>query len=158
MIFLNKILFLLSPGQKRSLIVLTVLLLIGMMFEMLGLGILLPALSLMLKADIGKEYPALKPYLVSLGNPTQGVLVLWGMASLVFLYFIKAIFLVYLTWKQSGFTSRLSADLSHKLFLGYLRLPYVFHLQRNSAELLRNIQGEIGMFTSLSQSIINLTT
>lgn len=158
MTFLNKILFLLTPGQKRSLIVLTVLLLIGMMFEMLGLGILLPALSLMLNADIAKEYPSLKPYLDSMGNPTQAILVLWGMGSLVLLYLIKAIFLVYLTWKQSGFTASLSADLSHKLFLGYLRLPYVFHLQRNSAELLRNIQGEIAMFTSLSQSIINLTT
>ena len=125
---------------------------------MLGLGILLPALSLMLNPDIVVEYPSLKPYLALLGNPTQGILVLWGMASLVLLYLIKAIFLVYLTWNQSSFSSNLSADLSFKLFLGYLRLPYVFHLQRNSAELLRNIQGEISVFTSLTQSLINLST
>ena len=156
--FLRKVLYLLTPAQKRALLILTFLLLVGMLFEMLGLGVLLPALSLMLNSDIGKEYPSLKPYLAALGNPSHTTLVLWGMGILVVLYFLKAVFLVYLTWKQSRFTSHLSADLSHKLFLGYLRMPYPFHLQRNSAQLLRNIQGEISLFTSLSQSIINLST
>lgn len=157
MTFIYKTLFLLTPGQKRALIVLTFLLLIGMMFEMLGLGILLPALSLILNADLSKEYPLLKPYLASIGNPTQEVLVLWGMGSLVLLYLIKAIFLVYLTWKQSKFSTELSASLSERLFLGYLHLPYPFHLKRNSAELLRNIQSEIGIFTALSQGVISLS-
>lgn len=142
----------------RSLAVLTVLLLIGMLFEMLGLGIMLPALSLILKPDIGKEYPAFQPLLASLGSPKQSVLVFWGMGILVLLYFLKALFLLYLTWRQSRFSAKLSAYFSQELFLGYLRLPYTFHLQRNSAHLLRNIQGEVGIFTGLSQSIIFLTT
>lgn len=128
-----------------------------MIFEMLGLGILLPALSLILNADLAKEYPLLKPYLDSIGNPTKEILVLWGMGSLLILYLIKAIFLVYLTWKQSKFSAELSANLSERLFLGYLQLPYPFHLKRNSAELLRNIQSEIGIFTALSQGIISLS-
>lgn len=157
MTLLNKLSYLLSKTQKRQLVVLAGLMIIGMFFEMAGLGILIPALSLMLNSDIGKTYPAVRPYLEALGNPTQAQLVIWGMSFLVLVYLLKAVFLVFLSWRQSRFTAELSADLSRNLFLGYLRQPYTFHLQRNSAELLRNIQSEIGLFTSVSQSVINLS-
>ncbi len=158
MSFYKKIFQLLSHSQKRALLILTGLIIIGMLFEMLGLGMMLPAVSLMLKPDIGKSYPAVQPLLNHLGNPKQSTLVFWGMSILVLMYFLKATFLLFLTWKQSRFTAKLSADLSQNLFLGYLRLPYTFHLQRNSAQLLRNIQGEVGIFTGLSQSAIFLST
>jgi len=79
------------------------------------------------------------------------------MSFLVLVYLIKAVFLVFLSWKQSRISAELSADLSRSLFLGYLEQPYTFHLQRNSAELLRNIQGEISQFSSVSQSFISLS-
>src|SRR5699024_6957629 len=41
--------------------------------------------------------------------------------------------------------------LSSKLFKEYLTKPYTFHLQRNSADLLRNINGEV---TKIFQGII----
>lgn len=157
MTLLKKINYLLTYNQKRQLIFLAGLLLIGILFEMLGLGILIPALGIMLKSDIGKEYPVLQPFLEYLGNPTQVQLVVIGMLTLVFIYIIKAVFLIFLSWKQSQFSSELSADLSSKLFLGYLQQPYSFHLERNSAELLRNIQGEVALFSFISQSIISLT-
>ena len=155
--FLNKILFLLTSEQKKSLFFLSVLMLIGMLFEMLGLGILLPALGLMLKTDIVKDYPSIKPFLNLVGNPSQNQLVFFGMLILVVLYFLKSVFLIFLTWKQSKFSAELSANISEQLFYGYLSLPYSFHLQRNSTELLRNIQSEVGVFTSLSQGIITLS-
>lgn len=157
MTLLNKLSYLLSKAQKRQLVVLVGLMIIGMFFEMAGLGVLIPALSLMLNSDIGKTYPVVQPYLEALGNPTQSQLVIWGMSFLVFVYLLKAVFLVFLSWRQARFTTELSSDLSRNLFLGYLRQPYTFHLQRNSAELLRNIQSEISLFTSVSQSVINLS-
>jgi ABC-type bacteriocin/lantibiotic exporter with double-glycine peptidase domain len=156
MSLIQKLNYLLSLNQKRQLIILAVLLLIGILFEMVGLGVLIPAFGFMLKSDIGKEYPVLQPYLDSLGNPTQLQLVMFGMSILVLVYLVKAIFLVFLSWRQSKFSAELSADLSSKLFLGYMRQPYSFHLQRNSAELFRNIQGEVGQFSFISQSVLTL--
>ncbi|MDP3667901.1 MAG: ABC transporter ATP-binding protein [Sediminibacterium sp.] len=154
---IEKLRYLLSHKQKRQLLVLSVLLLVGMLFEMASLGILIPALGLMLKSNIGEEFPILRPLLKTLGNPTQVQLVLWGMSILVFVYLIKAIFLIFLSWRQSKFSFDLSADMSKELFFGYLRQPYTFHLQRNSAELLRNIQSEINQFTNVSMAVISLT-
>ncbi len=153
----SKLRYLFTNSQKRQLMGLGVLMLIGMVFEMAGLGILIPALSLMLNSDIGKKYPVIQPYLEALGNPTQVQLVMWGMSILVFVYLLKGIFLIFLSWRQSFFSAKLSADLSSDLFLGYLRQPYTFHLQRNSAELLRNLQTEVGQFAVISQAFTSLS-
>lgn len=154
---LKKLFFLLSPAQKVQLAILFVLMLVGMGFEIIGLGVLVPALGIMLNSDITNEYPALKPFMDYLGNPTHLQLVSYGMAFLVFVYLIKAIFLIFLSWRQSKFSAELSADIRQKLFEGYVRQPYTFHLHRNSAELLRNIQIEMDLFTAGSQAAISLT-
>ena len=123
MTIFQKLGYLLSPIQKRQLLILALLLIVGMFFEMAGLGVLIPALSLMLNTDIGKEYPSIQPYLQAIGNPTQNQLVFGGLLFLVLVYLIKSIFLVFLTWRQSKFSTGLSTSLSQNLFLGYLRQP-----------------------------------
>lgn len=155
---LKKLRYIFTPYQKRQLLILAILLFMGMIFEMVGLGVLIPALSIILNPEIGKEYPSLKPLLEFLGNPSQLQLVYYGMSLMIFVYILKTFFLIYLGWRQSKFSSSLGASLNSQLFQGYLYQPYSFHLQRNSSELIRNIQNEINQFTSLSQSIILLTT
>jgi ABC-type multidrug transport system fused ATPase/permease subunit len=154
--FYQKISFLFSASQKSELKILAVLILIGMFFEMLGLGIMIPALTLMLKTDLVKEYPSLQPYLKAIGNPTQPELVFYGISLLVFVYVAKAIYMVYLSWRQNHFSSLLSAELADRLFLGYLRQPYIFHIQRNSSELLQNIQHEVNVFNVITVSSITI--
>jgi ABC-type multidrug transport system fused ATPase/permease subunit len=154
---IQKLRFLLNPQQKKQLVVLSLLLIIGMLFEMAGLGVLIPALGLMLNTSSTNDYPSLQPILNILGNPSQKELVLYGMIFLVILYLLKALFLVFLSWRQSKFSAEFSAELSSRLFFGYLRQPYSFHLKRNSAELLRNIRGEVAELTELTKSVIILT-
>jgi ABC-type multidrug transport system fused ATPase/permease subunit len=154
----KKLNFLLSGKQKSQLVVLIMLMLLGVLFEMAGLGIILPALSLMLKADVVQSYPVLKPALNFLGNPTQSQLVIYVMSVIVLVYLIKTIFLIFLGWRQSKFTTELAANLSDKLFLGFLRQPYTFHLQRNSAELLYKVQGEVSQFSAVWQAFVILSS
>ena len=68
MTIFQKLQYILSSAQKKQLVVLGGLLFIGMLFEMAGLGILIPALGMVLNSDIGKDYPAFQPYLKALGN------------------------------------------------------------------------------------------
>ena len=122
--FFQKLKYLLSKNQKRQLAVLAVLLLIGMFFEMARLGVLVPSIGVMLNPDVGSKYPALKPFLNALGNPSQSRLIVIGLTIMVSVYFVKTIFLSFLGWKQSKFSAELTADLSHNLFSGYLKQPY----------------------------------
>jgi ABC-type multidrug transport system fused ATPase/permease subunit len=123
---------------------------------MCGLGLLIPGLTLLLKSNIEQEYPSFLPFLNFVGNPSQNELVILSMVFLVVFYFMKEAFLAIVAWKQSQFTMKFSAELGEKLFRGYLHQPFIFHVQKNTAELLRNIQVEVHQFTAVTQAIISL--
>lgn len=158
MSFFSKLLYLVPKSMKKKIIYLFFLLLIGMAFEMLGLGLLIPALTLMLNSNLEEEYPFISPFLDFLGNPHQDQLIIWGMLILLLVYLLKGIFLIFLAWEQSKFTSNLYSKLTTKLYGIYLRQYYEFHLLRNSAELIRNIQSELILFNRAAQALILLST
>lgn len=137
-----KIWNLLTSAERRSAVVLLGLMFIGMVLETLGIGLVIPALALMTQSDLATKYPVLAPWLNSLGNPSYERLVIAGMLTLVGVYAVKALFLGFLAWRQAGFVHEFHSNLSQRLFAGYLRQPYAFHLQRNSAQLIRNTIGQ----------------
>lgn len=134
------------------------LMLIGMLLETLGIGLVIPALALMTQGDLTVKYPALEPWLNSLGNPSHEQLIIYGMLVLVGAYAIKTLFLAFLAWRQARFVYGLQAILSQRLFTGYLHQPYAFHLQRNSAQLIRNAIGQVGEITNTIQQGLMLIT
>ncbi len=132
---------------------------IGMVLETLGVGLVIPALALLTQSDIARDYPALQPALQMLGNPSQHNLVIGGLLVLVGVYLIKALFLVFLTSRQMRFAFGVQEQLSQSLFAVYLSQPYSFHLQRNSAQLIRNVINEAGLFAGTGvQSAMLLIT
>jgi ABC-type multidrug transport system fused ATPase/permease subunit len=114
----------------------------GTLLEMLGIGMVIPVILLLNSRNIAVKFPQLAPLLEALGNPSQEVLIVGGMLVLVVTFSFKSVFLAFVTWKQSQFVFSLHAYFSQKLFEGYLRQPYLFHLQHNSAKLIRNVTRE----------------
>ncbi len=153
---LGKLWRLLTPGQRRAAGVLLVLMLIGMVLETLGIGMVVPALALITQSDVVAKYPALAPWLSSLGNPSRERLVIGGMLALVGVYAVKALFLGFLAWWQARFVFGFQHNLSQRLFAGYLRQPYAFHLQRNSAQLIQNIISQVGGLAGVIQLVLAL--
>ena len=147
---------LLNTKQKRSLIFLFILVGFSIIFEMLGIGILLPAIGVILNKNIGATYPFILPFLKFIGNPNQVKLITITMVLIAFIFLIKSFFLIYLSFVQSKFGSTLTYELNNKLFKGYLNQDYFFHLNNNSAILLRNIHN-VSQFTSVTQALINLS-
>ena len=148
---LGRLVRLLHPGQRRDAWFLLLLMVIGMGFETLGVGLVIPALALLTQADLQANYPALAPAMALLGNPEPARLLVIGMSVLVAVYGSKALFLAYLTWRQARFVFDPPAGLSHSLFKVYLSQPYTFHLQRNSAQLIRNAIGQVSDVTNVVQ-------
>ena len=143
----RKIWGLLTSAERRSAVVLLGLMFIGMVLETLGVGLVIPAIALLTQSDFARDYPALQPALQALGNPSQQTLVIGGMLVLVGVYLIKALFLALLAWRQTRFAFGVQARVSQRLFTVYLRQPYTFHLQRNSAQLIRNAYSDVNTFT-----------
>jgi len=143
----NKIWHLLTLRQRRKAVVLLGLMFLGMVLETMGIGLVIPILVLITQSDIAIKYPEIQPLIDSLGNPEHELLVIYGMLALVSVYGVKAVFLAFLSWVQMKFVFGIQAELSRNLFADYLRQPYAFHLQRNSAQLIRNVLSETHTFT-----------
>jgi hypothetical protein len=140
----RRILTLLTPTERRELIVLLGLILIGVMAEALGVGLVMPAIMLLTAPESLAESPRVQPLIHALGNPRLGTLVVSGMLVLILVFLLKNAFLAILIWRQTRFTHGLGIQLAERLFRLYFSQPYAFHLQRNSAHLLNSISGEVG--------------
>ncbi len=144
-----KIQSILTPVEAKSAIILFCLMTIGMVLEMLGVGMLFPVIVLMGEKDLALQHPRIQPVLDYLGNPTQSQLVIGAMVALVGVYLIKNLFLAFIAWRQARFINGVQAQLMQRLFSAYMQQPYSFHLQRNSAQLGHNIGGETVVFSAL---------
>jgi ATP-binding cassette, subfamily B, bacterial PglK len=139
----KKFWLMLTPAQRRAGILLLCFMFVGMVLETLGISLIVPILPLMTNNHLVSDYPMLVPWLERLGNPSHEKLVVFSMLVLVGVALLKVLFLAFLAWRQASFSFGIKSDLSLRLFTGYLRQPYPFHLKRNSAELIRNAMGQV---------------
>ncbi len=153
---IKKLSFLLDRQQKRGLVLIFLLMFVGMVFESLGVALILPLLVAVTKPDAINTYPIVSEVTNFIGITTQKQLIIGSLVSIMAVYFLKAAFLLYSGWIQGKFTAGLKVNISQKLFTTYMRQPYVFHLQRNSAQLIRNVTDEVFEFVLSVASVLSL--
>jgi ABC-type multidrug transport system fused ATPase/permease subunit len=138
---------LLSLRDRRGAVALVCLLLAAMVFETLGIGILVPALGIVTQPEMLERFPGGRDLVPVIKNADQRTLAFTVLGGLVAIYLLKSVFLAFVAWRQMRFAYRVQADISRRLFAGYLARPYAFHLRRNSAQLINNALGETQLFT-----------
>ena len=159
MLIYKKLRELLSPQEQKQIPGLLLLILLGMLLETVGVGLIIPALAVMTKNDLYENHPAFQSIVLLLGAPSHSQLVMYGMLALLGLYVFKTAFVVFMLWRQNKFIYGLQSGLSSRLFRGYLLQPWSFHLQRNSAQLILNVTNEVNIFSSTTmQSAMLLLT
>ena len=126
---------LLKSSERRSLVGIIFLILVGLILETLSLGIVMPVVAILTQDDYQTKYRWLTD---NLGSPSRENLIVIVMLLMVGIYIVRSLFLLWSSWVQKGFSAALSGRLSQRLFTIYLRQPYLFHLQHNSATLMRN--------------------
>jgi ABC-type multidrug transport system fused ATPase/permease subunit len=149
---------LLDAPERRGAIALLGLMALGMALETLCTGLVLPAMALMTQPDLVLGHPRVRTALEVIGSPSHSQLIILAMIGLVALYLAKNAFLALLAWRQTRFAYGVQARLSQRLFATYLHQPYTFHLQRNSAQLIRNLTREVGMYTEALLGSLAITT
>lgn len=154
----KKLNLLLTKEQRTAGVIQLIFLFVSMILETLSVGLLIPALTIMSQGDLGARFPSVRPFLAYLGNPSQERLLIGFMLLLVGVYFCKMIFLALMAWKQSKFIYGLQSHFSQKLFSGYLNLPYSFHLQKNSAHLIRNATSMVAQMTGGLMALLTSLT
>ena len=155
-IILKKINFLITKRQRIGLVILAFLLFIGMIFEVFGLGILIPALSILLDPNLIENTPILNSLRIQFSDFSDQLFISLALSAIVFVYLFKSLFLILITHKQNRFLSNITSYISNRLFESYLNQQYSFHLKRNTSELIKNIQVEIYYFHDYLLSLITI--
>lgn len=117
--------------------------LVGSTIEMVGIGSIPAYIGLLV--DSNRIFAALPdgPITEWIRGLDQSRLVLYGAALLAGLFLLKNLYLSVLTYAETRLIQDVLASVSNRLFQLYLDSPYTFHLQRNPAELIRNLTDEI---------------
>ena len=123
---------------KKSFLLLFVIF-IGVLLEMLGIGLIIPILSLLAGQEANRffDFEKFTSFFSFLNISSYRDLILLSIYLLLIVYFLKAAFSIFLAWFQSKFVYHLQASISYKLFKTYLFQNYIFHIKKNSSELIQ---------------------
>ena len=136
----------LHSDERRKLIRIFVLMLIGSVLETVSLGLIVPSMGALTNPEYLEKFPRINELL---GFPSPGQLVAISMGLLVVVYLAKSAFMIWSLWIQKGYSNTVSNRIGRHLFDVYLQQPYEFHTQRNSALLVRNSQNSASMLAGI---------
>jgi ABC-type multidrug transport system fused ATPase/permease subunit len=146
---------LLDFDQRKRAILLLILMFFGMVLEALSLGLIIPVLGILANPNDAVNYMFMERFF-KVDSINAINLVIGMMILLVTLYFFKVFFLAFLSWYQARFVFDIESRLSSQLYSGYLQQSYMFHMQHNSALLVRNVITSVGQLAAsvMSGSIL----
>lgn len=142
---------LLSQQERRTLLLLIGLMLVAAGLEVLGVAAIPAFVSAVANQERLRALPGVGPFLTAIGLEKPTELVFWGAIALAIIFSVKTGFLVANNALQNRFVARQRVSLARRLLYAYMSAPFGFHLARNSAQLLRNVERETGV---VSQQVI----
>lgn len=157
---LKKLWWLLSRRDRRNALFLSLLLLVNGVMEMVGVGIVPVYVGIVAYPDKLIEHDLVQAVFASPGDIlTQTTLLYWGSALFLAFFSVKLVYTVFLSYYQARFVHNRVLKIGDRLFTAYMRAPYTFHLGRNSAQLLRNVNTECAQLgDSVLSPVIQLAT
>jgi ABC-type multidrug transport system fused ATPase/permease subunit len=136
---------LLNSDQKKYFFKIIIIIFIGILFEILSIGLIFPVLSFILNPDYFNNFiffNYINSHYLTFDHKLN-IVILLSFISLVF--FIKNIYLVFLANKQFQFIFDLRNSLCKKFFLNYIHSQYNFFFRRNTSQIINNFN-EITIF------------
>ncbi len=155
---LKKINYVLDRGQKIRLLILLAAIIIGALFETLGVSAVLPLITVVTDPDILNEdnnYSKLAKFLNI--NDVRTFILLMAV-TLIAVYIVKNIYILFMYNLQYRYTYNNQRRVSYRLMECYLSQDYLFHTSHNVAELQRNVTADVNGFFQVVLNVIQLFT
>ncbi len=154
----RKLDFIFTKKQKREIFWLFIVICIGSALELLGVSVILPVISGIMKPDELVQNPVYSWIYDSLHLKSVKPLVIMLLLTLIAVYFLKNSFLIFMYHQQYRFIFENQRVLAVRMARCYVSQPYLFHVSKSSAELLRNLNEDTGNFFGALQAGIKLLT
>ncbi|KMK75030.1 ABC transporter ATP-binding protein [Alkalihalobacillus pseudalcaliphilus] len=158
-IHIKRLLNILNKGDKKKFLIIFLMMIVAALLETIGIGLIVPFVGVITNPGMIESNKILSFFYQSFQFQTEGSFVLFLVAILFSIFVLKNIYLLFFFHIQYKVIFNQQIKLARTLFATYLRKPYTFHLQRNTADLLRNVNGEIPkVFQGIILSVFHLLT
>ncbi|MFZ3579513.1 ABC transporter ATP-binding protein [Virgibacillus sp. DJP39] len=156
---IKKLLPFFNKGEKKKLLLLFFMMIIAALFETIGIGLIVPFVGIVTNPSIIQDQAVLS-YIYELFNfQSTESFIIFSVLLLLTIFVLKNLYLLLFNYAQFRVILNQQVKLSRDLFKEYLTKPYTFHLQRNTAELLRNVNEEVSrVFQGIVMSGFQLFT
>lgn len=142
---LRKQMHLLSPKERARAALLLVMILIMALLEVIGVASIMPYMAVLADQKLIETNAALNFAYVSFGfTDARAFLLFLGVIVFVILVCSQG-FKTITTYAQLRFIYLLEYGIARRLVDGYLNQPYVWFLNRHSADLAKNVLSEVGL-------------
>lgn len=149
----------LDKKEKIQCFVLLISMVIGAFMEAIGIGLILPLLNVLADNEFLAKHTDIAQIAFSLGIDNHIKFVYFLIFILVIWYIIKNFYTYTLLKRQVNFSISLQKKYAYRLLNLYLRRRYIYSLEQNSSELIRNIQSSLSyVFNTLLYSSLFFIT
>lgn len=148
----EQLLQILNKKQKRQGVLLFFLLIGVSLLEMLGVSVIIPFIMAMLEPEaiMQNEYVQLIVKILHIQSEKQLIYLIAGL--IVFVYILKNSMILLANYYQTNYRNTLEKDLSVQMLSAYMKRPYTFFLDINSAEVMRGVTGDISGIATILDS------
>lgn len=131
----------------------------GALLEAVGIGVVLPLISLLSDKGFRAQYPSVAKLFYDCGFETHTDFIIAVSVLILLLYFLKNLYIVWETRLQIRFSVKHQIYYAKALLAEYLMKPYLFHVDHNTAALIRNVNvGAQTIFAGILVCALQLLT
>ncbi len=158
----EKINYIFDKKQRRYLGLLGIMILIGGVFETLGVSMMVPVVTVILDPEslhrAMDKVPALGSIAAGLGLDTDKKQICAILALLIIIYIVKNAYLLFLTYQQNTFIARTRNDMISRVMREFLNRPYEDYLGADIPTVFRITDSDIPHTFSLMLALLGLVT
>lgn len=142
----EKIAYVLTGRQKRNLIILGVIIMVGSLVELLGVSCIMPLTAVATDETVIHTNTKFVLFGKLLGLQTVQEYVIVLALLLIFVYIFKNIYLCFMYWCQYRYQYRNEERLALEVMDYYVSRDYLFHTSKNVADIQRNVSTDVSSF------------
>lgn len=155
---IKKVCMILSRQQKKRIVIITIMMIIGALLETLGVGLILPLVSAITTPDIIESNDKVKLVCEIFNLHSTKTFMILLMAALILVYIFKNIYLFLEYYIQYRFICNNRFAVQKQLMERYLKSSYEYFLHIDSGEILRIINSDTSLAFSLLNSVLGFFT
>lgn len=144
--YLSKVLYVLSGKRKQLALMLVVFVFVSVL-EALGIGLIGPFLNVVGDPDIVRNHSLLGGLAANFGIETDQQIIVVSAILVLGMFCFKSVAYFLCKVYIYRFSYRQKHEIESRLVYTYLNISYLFHLDRNSATLIKNLVFESIQFT-----------